>query len=79
MKMMYLFCYYTKKIQTTIKHLKNNKSPGVDVHVNPNEFNKSSSQTIRDVIHNMFNTMLVTGLFPEPWTISIAIPLFKKG
>lgn len=42
--------------------------------VNPNEFNKSSPQ-------NMFNTMLVhvTGLFPEPWTKSITIPVFEKG
>ena len=56
--------------------LNNNKSSGNDNIIN--EFIKNSPDCILEVIVNLFNVVLDTGLIPSDWCIGVIKPLFKN-
>ena len=58
-----------EEVKTAIKHLKNNKSPGIDNIVN--EQMKASITTMLPIYVKLFNTIFNTGIIPESWTIGI--------
>lgn len=70
MKIFTKFYYYTRRDTSDTQ----TKSPGVDVLVQQIISRKYQR------CHTIYiNIKIVTYLFPEPWTKSIKIPLFKKG
>ena len=61
------------EIETCIKGLNRNKSPGVD-----NILNEYILEW-KTILCKLFNVILCTIRFPELWVKSVIVPLFKKG
>ncbi|CAG7732385.1 unnamed protein product, partial [Allacma fusca] len=64
-------------LQTAIKALKNNKSPGIDGL--QNEFWKNGSDELNASLLNLFNTVATTGFTPRAWSEIELFMLHKKG
>ena len=67
----------TEEIQTAIKKLKTNKSSGEDCIVNE-IFIKCQDRLI-PYLHKLFNNIFHSGFYPESWSKSAIIPIYKKG
>ena len=65
------------EVAESIKHLKNNKSPGIDGM--PTEFFKKCSHLLIPLLCKLFNKIFNTGQFPPTWGEGIIFPIFKKG
>ena len=63
------------EVSRVIKRLKNNKSSGPDSLIY--EMIKHGHQLLTKPILQLFNKVLVSGSFPERWSISMLKPLFK--
>jgi hypothetical protein len=59
-----------------IKKLKRNKACRLDNIVN--EFLKSSSSVLINVLVKLFNLVLLTGVVPRAWTDGVIKPILKK-
>ena len=68
--------FTTKEIADVIKTLKNNKACGIDMI--RNEFIKNCSKDVIEVITNLFNLILDSGVIPTNWCLGIIIPLYKN-
>ena len=68
--------FTTKEIADVIKKLKNNKACGIDMI--RNEFIKNCSKDMIEVITNLFNLILDSGVIPTNWCLGIIIPLYKN-
>ena len=67
-----------EEIKRAIRHLKNNKSCGIDELLNEYLIN-STSEYIK-LFTKLFNVILKCGIIPEEWSIGIIKPLYKgKG
>ena len=64
------------EIHLAIKHLKNNKSNGVDLILN--EFLKHTEIKLLDTFVKLFNIILLTGFIPENWAIGVIKPIYKN-
>ena len=60
-----------------VRKLKNKKAAGPDGIIG--EMLKNSGSYILDFFAKFFNALFEKGVFPERWTESIVLPLFKKG
>ena len=65
------------EIKTCVKHLKNNKAPGIDGI--PGESFKYTFNSIQDMLLILFNKLFTEGYFPHEWSKGIIIPIYKKG
>ena len=61
----------------TLRQLKNEKAPGPDGIIG--ELLTNSGCYVITFLAKFFNALFEKGVFPERWTESIVIPLFKKG
>ena len=68
--------FFTKEIADVIKKLKNNKPCGIDMI--RNEFIKNCSNDVMEVITNLFNLILDSGVIATNWCIGIIMPLCKN-
>ena len=67
-----------EEIKRAIRHLKNNKSSGIDEILNEYLIN-STSEYIK-LYTELFNVILKCGIIPEEWSFGIIKPLYKgKG
>ena len=64
------------RVSKLLRNLKNNKSSGPDQILN--EFLKYSPPNFIDMLTNLFNVILDTGIFPEQWSLAIIKPLYKN-
>ena len=64
------------EIRAIIRKLKNGKACGID-HIR-NEFLKSCPEPIMQLITDLFNLVLKTGIIPESWCIGMILPLYKN-
>ena len=64
------------EIQTIIRKLKNNKSPGLDLM--RNEFLKNASFELISFICRLFNFILNSGYVPDIWCKGLIMPLYKN-
>lgn len=75
------YCHITdrpivsEEIKDAIGHLKRNKASGWDGI--PAEVIKTIN--VMPFLHDYLNALLETGYFPEFWSKSIIVPIFKKG
>ena len=60
-----------------VRKLKNKKAAGPDGIIG--KMLKNSGNYVLDFFVKFFNALFEKGLFPERWTESIVLPLFKKG
>ena len=65
-----------EEIQTIISHLKNNKTPGLDLL--RNEFLKNAPKELVNFICRLFNFILNTSLIPDVWCQGLIMPLYKN-
>lgn len=65
------------EIKEAIGNLKPGKSHGEDGILN--EYFIEFQDYFLPILHNLFNCILNTGIFPSTWSSSIIIPVFKKG
>ena len=65
------------ELLTAINHLRDGASPGPDLLLN--EFFKNGSETLVIYLHKLFNKLFQIGYFPENWSESFIVPIFKKG
>ena len=65
------------EIQYALRLMKTNKATGTDGV--PSEFLKYGGEDLVDVLHVVFNCILISGNFPERWAEGIISPLHKKG
>ena len=65
------------EILTAIRKLKNGKAAGPDGLIG--EFYKFAATEIIDYLHELFNKLFDNGFYPNDWSESIILPLFKKG
>ena len=65
------------EIIQAIKRLKLRKSAGPDGLIG--EFFKYSSDIIVNFLFKLFNKLFDAGIYPEEWSESIILPLYKKG
>ena len=63
------------EIKKGIPKLKNGKSAGDDLILN--EYIKVLSD-LSPFLVNLFNAILFSGIYPESWTLSVIIPIFKN-
>jgi hypothetical protein len=68
-----------EEIQLALKKLKNKKAAGPDGIVAEFLKNACKSQMVMDYFVKFFNSLFNKGIFPEKWTESIVLPLYKKG
>jgi hypothetical protein len=66
-----------REIAQAISKLKNGKACGKDSILN--EMIKAASPCIIPVLEKLFNHILTTSTFPDPWRINFITPLHKKG
>lgn len=66
-----------EEIETAIKELKNNKSPGLDGI--PPEAIKLAGKSIIDRIHKLTQNIWTKEEVPQDWKDAIIIPIHKKG
>lgn len=67
----------SEEISNAIKHLKSNKSAGLDGILA--EMLKCSSSRILPLLEQLFNAIFDTGQYPEVWTQAVIIPIHKAG
>ena len=65
-----------EEIETAVKNLKNNKSPGDDGILN--EQIKSTYHLMKNIYLKLFNIILLAGCFPDIWALGSIVPIFKK-
>ena len=74
-----IFNYYIiqpitgKEIQEAIKHLKNNKSHGIDKILN--EHLKTTINVMSPIYVKLFNIIYDTGIVPDSWTQGSIFPI----
>jgi ribonuclease HI len=65
------------EVKNSILSLQTNKSAGIDNI--PAEFLINPSETVVDIILEIFNKIYESGEFPQDWKTDRKIPIFKKG
>ena len=65
------------ELQKAAKNLKTGKSCGLDQIAN--EMILCVFQVCPCIFKNLFNSLLTNGVFPDIWTKSLIVPIFKKG
>ena len=65
------------EVEQSLKSIKLNKSPGPDNILN--EMLQSTSSDITPFLTNLFQFIFKNHIFPNEWTKSIIIPIYKKG
>jgi len=65
------------EVKQAIRKLKAGKSSGIDEI--PAEFLKSAENIVAPFLTKLFNRLYDLGIFPQEWSRSIIVPLFKKG
>ena len=65
------------EVISAVKKLKTGKSHGVDDILN--KYLIETVDILGSHLCDLFNSILESGIFPEPWTEGIVIPIFKKG
>ena len=65
------------EIRASVMNLKNGKSPGIDGI--PAEFFKVACDKFLPFLEILFNKLYNKSYFPNDWSISIIIPIPKKG
>lgn len=66
-----------KEVETAIKCLKNNKSPGEDAIAS--ELLKKGGKRIGGIMHNLILRIWREEKIPSDWRKAIVIPIYKKG
>lgn len=66
-----------EEILFAIRKLKNSKAPGQDGLIA--EFFKHFNDTAMEFLVTLFNILFTNGIYPNNWTESVILPLFKKG
>ena len=66
-----------KHIYRSISRLKLSKSPGKDGL--GAEFFKNTEWLMTPILKTLFNKILISGSFPDCWSESIIVPVFKPG
>ena len=66
-----------EEIIFAIGKLKNSKAPGQDGLIS--EFFKHLNNAAIEFLVSLFNTLFDEGIYPNNWTESLILPLFKKG
>ncbi|WAR14475.1 hypothetical protein MAR_004580, partial [Mya arenaria] len=66
-----------EEVLLSVKSLKDGKAAGEDYL--PPEFFKISINHILPLMVKLFNRIFSDGYFPEAWSKSIIVPIFKKG
>lgn len=69
--------FTAQEVAKVVKGLTNGKACGDD-DIYP-EFIKCAPPRFLDVLCNLFNLVLKTGVIPDQWALSIITPIFKKG
>ena len=65
------------EVLQAIQRLKTGKSPGCDGILN--EMLKAGKYRLSPVLAKVFNMVLISGIFPDCWSLSFIVPLFKGG
>jgi hypothetical protein len=65
-------------IENAIRKLKLNKSCNED-YIMMNEIFIRCKEILLPLLHTLFNKIFDTSLYPETWSRSCIVPLFKKG
>ena len=68
--------FTTKEIADVIKKKTKNKACGIDMI--RNEFIKNCSKDVIEVITNLFNLILDSGVIPTNWCLGTIMPLYKN-
>ena len=66
-----------EEVLLAVRKLKNKKAAGPDGIIG--KMLKNSGNYVLDFFVKFFNALFEKGVFPERWTESIVLPLFKKG
>ena len=66
-----------EEVLLALRKLKNKKAAGPDGIIG--EMLKNTGSYVLDFFVKLFNALFEKGVFPERWTESIVLPLFKKG
>ena len=69
--------FTNSEIIKAVRSLKNGKAPGIDGI--RNEMLKVGTYPLAQVLTNLFNVILVNGIFPTSWRLSTLTVLHKKG
>ena len=73
----YLNCPISlEEINLAINKLKTGKSPGYDNVLN--EYIITASNKINNLLLKLFNIILTTGIYPDPWKLGEIIPIYKN-
>ena len=65
------------EVKEAVRSLKDNKSPGVDNI--QGELLKYGGEEVIEILQDICNKVLKTGIWPEDWTTSVLIPISKKA
>ena len=65
------------EVQSAISALKSGKAAGKDLILN--EMIKTGSSQLLPILTKLFNQLLTSGTFPQPWRFNSLTPLYKKG
>ncbi len=65
------------ELEFALSKLRNNKACGMDEILN--EFLKTCTYPVKNVMLKLFNVILNSGIFPKEWAQGEIIPVFKKG
>ena len=68
-----------EEVLIALNRLKNRKAAGPDGILGEMLKNVSKSNLVLDFLVKFFNALFDRGVYPECWTESIVLPLFKKG
>ena len=68
-----------EEVLIALNRLKNRKAAGPDGIIGEMLKNASKSNLVLDFLVRFFNALFDRGVYPELWTESIVLPLFKKG
>ena len=64
------------EVREAIRKMKCGKAPGLDeISV---EFLKTAESIVTPFLTKLFNRLFETGYFPEEWSPSVIVPLFKR-
>lgn len=64
------------EVLNVVKHLKSNKACGIDNVVN--EFIKNAPSKMIDIMTNLFNVVLKSGVVPSNWCLGVIKPMYKQ-
>ena len=65
------------EILVAISNLKRSKSHGIDGLLD--EYFIEYRDLLLPLLNKLFNGILISGLFPEAWSIAVMVPVFKRG